>query len=171
MTTGRARVARGRGRRTPRRPVEWFDNIINETITSASQQVEDLSSELADLEKKGASIARIIINMTCVLTTAAGTGGVLTFGICMVENDAVAAGVSPEPSTETDKPGWMWRTRESVFSSDLNDRAQVAVIKEDLKTGRRFRGASDNLMLIIDSGTLSNPVNIDGWIRVLIRKN
>ena len=99
----RRRGFRRAGVRAPRRAVEWFDNIINETLTSSDQQIEDLTDQMADSEKKGATIVRLIIDITCVLTTA-GTGGLIRLAIGMVDNDALAAGAVPEADDEADIP-------------------------------------------------------------------
>ena len=136
---------------------------------SGGQQVEDLTSELGTAEKKGLTIVRLIIDIAAVLISA-GTGGRLTIGICVVNDDALASLVLPDATNEADKPGWLYRTRRSVFTSDPNDLAQQAHFKEDLRSKRTFRGASDNLVMVLDLGTSNASVNVDGWIRVLAMK-
>ena len=170
MTTRRAPRRQGSFRRGPRRKVEWFDNIINETVASGGQQVEDLSSEMTSLEKKGATVLRILVDMAALLI-ASGNGGVLTVGICIVDDDALASLTLPDPASETDKPGWLWRTRKSVFNNAVQDMSQQAFFIADLKAKRTFRGPSENLVMILDLGTSSASVNVDGWVRVLIGKN
>ena len=165
------RRARGfrRGVRRARRAVEWFDSLINETVTT-SQQTDDLSANIPSDEKKGMTIIRLLIDLVCA-AAATGTGNVIAMGIAMVENDAVAAAAFPDPGAETDQPGWLWREVFSVYTSTLNDRAQSVPIVRDIRARRRFPARQTSLYLIIDTVSGSTSINIDGSIRVLVAKS
>ena len=40
-------------RRVTRRPVQWFDEIVTEIVASSDQQVDDISVDIPDSDKKG----------------------------------------------------------------------------------------------------------------------
>ena len=164
------RRTRGR-RRGPRRQAEWFDTFINETTASGQQDVQDLSSPIAQDEKKGMTIVRIIIDLTTLLVTA-GTGGLLSYGIALVSNEAAAAIAYPDADDEDDMGrGWLWRARRVVSASNLNDVSMNSRLVYDIRAKRRFSSEDDGLYFIMDAGTLSSDVNTDGLIRVLALKS
>ena len=172
MTTSRRRASRPSFRaRAPRRAVEWFDNEINETITTSSQNAVPLSLDIADAQRKGMTVVRWIVDLLCVLAApSGGTGGLIHMGLYMASDEEVAAGAVADPAAVDDKPGWVWRAQKSVFSTTQNDRSQATPFQFDTKSRRRFPTEDYSPILVIDSGVLSASVNIDGLIRLLVQK-
>ena len=169
MTTQRRRRPQGFGRRGPRRRTEWFDLTVNQTVAAGDQNSNDLTINMADVEKKGATLVRTLVQLYCAAVTV-GTGSVLSLGIAMLNEDAAAAGSIPEADSDTDKPGWVFRTVVPVFTDTANRFANLTVIKEDLRSRRRFQGSSDQIELILDNFAGSSAINVDGLIRLLIMK-
>ena len=118
-----------------RRKTEWFSMNINETVTSGSQENTDLSSNVADLQKAGATVVRTIIDLGGVLISA-GTGGMVSMGIVMVTDEEAAASVFPDPDINYEPRGWLWRSQKSVFCSDPNDRSQMTTWQYDIRSAR-----------------------------------
>ena len=167
MTTRRRRApARTRG---PRRPVQWFDEIVSEVLASSDQQVDELSVDIVDNDKKGMTIVRTIVQLGANLT-AAGSGGQLSVGLAMVNDDALAALTLPDADT-IDEPGWLYRGVKSVFTSVVNDHSQETRFDLDLKGRRKFTGTDMNFCLILDTGTISGgSINVNGRVRFLVMK-
>ena len=159
-------------RRAParRRPVQWFDQVVNESTASGTQDTTLLTGGITDIVKKGMTLVRTIIDMTSVLSIA-GTGGLMHYGIAMVSDEAVASGAFPDADSASDEPGWIWRVMGRVIAStNLNDISMNSRLVYDIKSRRMFKTQDWDLYLIIDAGTLSDIVNTDGMIRTLWQK-
>ena len=168
--TQRGRRSGFRRSSSPRRAREWFDTIVNTTVSSAGQAVVQLGQDILDDEKKGMTIVRLIIDLVYQLS-AVGTGGVVSSGICLVTDDAFGASVLPEADVSSDKPGWWYRSVKTVYSATLNDRAQATNVQYDLKIGRKLPGEDVAISMIFDASALSSDVNIDGLVRLLALKS
>ena len=169
MTTRTSPPQRRRSFRGPRRQTEWLDSIINSTIPSSNIIQVVLSDQMNESQLKGATVLRVILDLAAGLVTA-GTGGVLSLGIAMVLDAAVAATSLPVPATSGEQPGWLWRASQGVFTTAPNDKSQQTLWKADIKARRRFSGADSNLVFIMETGVASANINLDGLIRVLVAK-
>jgi len=169
MTTQR----RSRGRtgrqfsRAPKRAVQWKDRIVDLTLAAAAQNLFNLTSGIPDDQKKGRTIVRLLIDLKANLATA-GTGGLLSMGIYLIEQDAFSAAAAADPDGDTVQPGWMWRWHGSVFSSVTNDAAQRTSLVFDIRARRKLMGEEIDLIMVTNwSAGASGPVNIDGLVRTL----
>ena len=171
MTTSRTKGGRrGANRRGPRRAVEWFDFEINSALVQGSQSVVNLTANLQDDEKKGMTLVRTIVDLE-LAAQATGTGGKLSMGIVMVSDDSLAAGAVPDPEDNIDKPGWLWKSLRSFFTSTINDHAQATVVQHDLRGMRKFPASGADLVLIMTNFAGTVTVNVDGLIRMLWMKS
>ena len=125
---------------------------------------------MLDDEKKGATLVRTLIKLSCALTVG-GAGGILHFGIAMLGADAIAAAAVPDTDNAGEQPGWMWRDMRVVSTSAINDSTQHVRLDQEIKSKRRWPGQDMDLVLIIDAGVLTDPVNVDGLIRTLVAKS
>ncbi len=165
MTQSR-RGRRGSRGRAPRRVARWIDQFINLNVSTGGQITENLTVNLADAEKKGATLVRTIIDLEMNLS-APGSGGFVTLGATLVELDAIAAGAFPDVDISGEQPGWTFRMRKNVFTSSTNNHSESTQFIGDFKSKRTLRGLSFDYMLIIDAGVLTASVNIDGSVRTL----
>ena len=165
MTTRRPRRPFGMAR--SRRKTSWFDVTVNvDTLLSGQQVSSVLTTNMGDDEKYGATIIRTIVPLS-VNMTVASSGGIVSLGIVMVNQDAQAAQAMPDPEADLDQPGWMWRTRRVVSSSLVNDQSQALFIFADLKVSRKFAGEEvDSVLIMGYSGV--DSINIDGLVRTLV---
>ena len=170
MTQSRRPAFRARPRaRAPRRAVEWFDNEIDETITTSSQNVVVLSTDIADAQRKGMSIVRWIVDLTAIVVSAS-TGGIIHMGMYMASDEEIAAGAVADPGAVDDKPGWVFKMSRPVYASGFLDYSMGTPFQIDTKVRRRFLTEDYNPILVIDSGVLATSVNINGLIRLLAMK-
>ena len=167
----RGRVARPRSgsRALPRRGLFWIDTNIDETTSSGTQDVTDLTTLMVDDEKKGATLVRLIISLRTVLT-AAGSGGLVAMGLIVIKDDALSALALPEANSAGDQPGWLWRRQLGIACTDPNDPTQWLHTDLDLRAKRKFVGEDSNLCLVINAGTLTATINTDGWSRALFMR-
>ena len=162
----RTNTRRSFNTRRPRSNYQWQDGLINETIQTASQEFHDITGAMVTDRRKGAVLVRCILKLTYFLVTA-GTGGIISMGMTLLDQDAVNAVALPEADVMADQPGWFHRERVVVSSSDVNDRSQATQQLVDVKPKRKLQGANDVVGIIWDSGALSANVNIDGMVRAL----
>ena len=167
------RGVRGRGSvvsRLPKRGMFWHDTIVNLTLATNSAAQTDLDNLIPADERKGVTLTRTLIDLT-VVTVAAGTGGVMSMGIYLVEDDAAAAGAFAEPEVQTDEVSWLWRLmRRPLFTSDPNDYSQAARLVYDIRGQRKYPGIDYTLWLVITTGTSTTSHNVDGGIRCLYKR-
>ena len=88
----------------------------------------------------------------------------------MVHAEAIAAGAYPNPDIDGDQPGWMMKRVDSVWTPVVQDRASSTVVKEDIRSKRKFIGQQADLILIWDALVLTASVNIDGLVRMYFLK-
>ena len=170
MTTSRKRTRGRTGYRSgPRRAVEWFDTFINETTSSGTQDNQDLTSGIVADERKGMTLVRTIIDLTCLLS-AVGTGGLVHMGIFELQSDAAGALALPDVN-DSDEAGWIWRVGPRVISAtNLNDVSMNSRFIADLRGQRKLTSEDHGLHFIFNAGTLTSDVNTDGLIRLLFKK-
>ena len=171
MTQSRGRP-RGRGgfRRAPRRASEWFDHGVNETTASNTADNQDMMSAITVDERKGMTLVRMIIDFTSLLSVA-GSGGVMSYGICPVSSEAASAAAFPDVDSDDDMPRWLWRTRRVIAATNVNDISMNNRFVYDIKSRWRVPSEDWTLQMIIDAGALTSDVNSDGLIRTLWLKS
>ena len=121
---------------------------------------------MGDSIKKGLTIVRTIIDISLTALTA-NTGVLVACGLVLVEGDAFGASVFPDPLTDDEQPGWLFRTHRRVESESTSVARQF--IQEDIKARRTMRGEDAEFLMIWESGAGAN-VRIAGMIRVLAMK-
>ena len=154
--------------RAPRRATEWFDTLVGPTTFGASTQSRFLLDDnvLSD-EKKGMTIARMILDLTFQAATVNVTG-ILDFGICFIEGDAEAALIFPDPNIDDEQPGWWYRNR-IVLQSVTAEAAGAVHLFKDLKTRRKYDGEDIRVGMIFNVGSATG-VEIAGLMRLLALK-
>ena len=153
-----------------RRPMEWFYETVDFNAIGNGGQVSQLvaAGMAADL-KKGSTIVRWIVDLSYVMVVAS-SGGVLTFALSHVEEDARLAGVLGDADVDLEMPGWIWRANRVISGLGTNDFAQRGHISVDLRTARKFLGEEDNFILQVEYNGVDS-VNIDGYVRTLVMKH
>ena len=165
--TQQRRISRPRMRRGgTRAKTRWLDSIVDQTVAQTVQVTQLLDQDLPDTQKKGAVVIRIIFAMSFRALTA-GAFPQMVFGITMINADADAAGAFPDADVAGDQPGWMMRAL--VKATDGVDNP-IEKYSADLRSKRAYRGADDNLKIILDNAAAaSGSIIATGLIRTLIR--
>ena len=166
MTTRRARPFRRTQAR--RRTAEWYDVSFNDSIAQNVQDIKDMSTNLESNERKGATIVRTIIDLQFIPATS--NVQMRTFlGLVLVELDAFASAVVPDPSLSDDQPGWLYRAQTSVRASSVNDPNPYR-LQADIKSRRKFPGEDVLYTAILERDSAVGNVLVTGWIRYLVLK-
>ena len=131
----------------------------------------DLTAGVAQDEKKGMSVVRLIADLTATLITA-GTGGLVSMGVCLISGEAATAASLPEPTDVDQEASWMWKVMNRlVASSSVNDRATWTPFFIDTHVRRRIRFEEQQLRWIAGQVGGTDNITINGHIRVLMQKS
>ena len=152
----------------PRRAVQWFDFHVNQTVSSGSQNVLTVDSNLGEAEKKGCTLIRTLLDLW-VMPTTTGTGGTAGMGLAILHEEGIAASAVPDTDVSDDRGAWLWKVFFPFFTSDLNDQAQAVRFKEDLRGMRKYPTEDHDLVLIMDNATGATSFNVDGLVRILCK--
>ncbi len=159
---------RARLSRVPRKATRWLDTGLNAVLTSGGQLNIDLTANLDPQEKKGSRLLRVIFDFEFNLSVA-GSGGLISYGLTHLFAEGATS--PPDPDVDTQETNWLWkRINGIVASANANDLSQATFVREDFKPNRLFRTLDSRFSLIIDAGTLSANVNVNGMVRLLIAR-
>jgi len=106
------------------RHMRWIDSLVGISVASGAQGQVDLTVTLEDNERRGLTLTRTLLHLwfsdNDVVETAVGHQGVDYAG-AIIDADALAANVFPDPESATDFPPtpWTFRDRVHVRSSTL----------------------------------------------------
>ena len=96
------------------RRTAWYDTTIDINAATGGAGNQQLMNSLERDERLGMTITRWIGEFSLMSQTIAGAYGVqrISIGIAMLDADAAAAGVFPDPQSSADQPprGWVYRT-------------------------------------------------------------
>ena len=172
MSMSRTRNTRGRrGPARRKRAAEWFDtNFLDLQLASNTNTGTSLTVNIEDDEKKGLTIVRLIINLS-YRTTTVGVGQRIAVGVCLLNDDAVAAAAIPDPETDDEKAGWMFRDGLHVINNAAADGASMGHIKVDIRSARKFPDEDFDMFIIQETGPAATNVQVNGIIRLLALKS
>ena len=165
-------TSRPRGRRTrtfpgARRKTAWFGFQTDLTLAlgSAAQSQTVLGLFVPDIDDAGKTLLRIIMDVLVVPPATTGDYP-FTFGIILVDNDAVAAGATPDPEQDLADPWLVWR-QEHMFQSTANATLARTQWHLDIKARRKI-GASSDIVAIFESGGMAANVDLTLGGRLLM---
>ena len=159
----------------PRRITAWDDEIHEFSLTNSSQTAINLMTNVADPEKRGCTLVRLIIDVVLFPATPGNASGrqIVSLGIGVVSDDAFAAGTLPDPEEESDYPvgGWVYRARKSVFDETLaTGLVRPVLIEKDLRAMRKLDRST--LALIVHNGAVEGTaftIGMSGLTRSLYK--
>ena len=130
----------------PRRRTAWDDEWITETIASGGVGTSLLVQNVADPEKRGCTLVRLIVDMVFTPVTPLQSSGVqwIQFGIGLTSDDAFTAAATPEPEAEADFPvqGWILRSHSVLVSETSPGPGMVERRFYDLRVSRKLERSS-----------------------------
>ena len=169
MTT-RRRTSRRTSASRSRRKYQWVGFQTDETIAlSASVNSQTtLGLYTPDLDDQGKTLMRIIYDLHVIPPNTTGDYP-FTFGIMMVDADAVAAGATPDPMTDLADPWLIWRQAHIAMHANTGpyQAGGLAGMPGDVKARRRITASSD-VLAIFESGGMTASVDITMGGRILL---
>ena len=139
----------------PRR-TRWLDDFAAVSPSASGQATAELDTPLAaETHVQGYTIVRVILRLDAQITTL-GARGSLSYGLVLMDIDAVSAGAFPDPSGVDEVP-WLLRDR-IVMTRDADAGPQDLVMNYDLRAMRKYTGHS-SLQFIADADSASAWVN------------
>ena len=114
----------------------------------------------------------MIGNLDFSSASIAGAYGhqILDIGIGVLDRDAVASSVLPDPEVESDEPpgGWLYRNRVRVSQNGAGS-PTVFTVRFDLRAQRKLNGGQVELIIVSTASTGTNfTTDISGIVRTLV---
>ena len=135
----------------PRR-TRWLDDFATLTPAASGQASAELDTPLqGELHTQGFTLVRSLVRVYGIPTTL-GTNASITYGLAMVDGDAIAAGALPDPAGVEEIP-WVLHDRMTV-QRDADAGQQYEYRTYDLRGMRKYTGNS-GLQFIADADSNS----------------
>ena len=158
-----------------RRLTAWDDTFFDLVVASGATSSVALVNNVADPEKRGCTLVRMILDFEFIASAPGVFSGVqrVSAGIMVVSDDAFVGNVMPNPEDASDYPvgGWLWRTQKQV-RDETNATGPVPRIgmEKDLRAMRKLDRAQ--LVLTVHNESVegsSFTVGFVGLIRCLYK--
>ena len=150
---------------TQRRRTRWLDDFGLIAPAASGQAAAELDTPLAaELHVQGYTIVRVLLVVHALITTL-GVNAAVTYGLTLMNSDAVAAGAFPDPQGVDEVP-WLLRDR-IVGIRDADAGRQEMVRTYDLRAMRKYNGQS-SLQFIADADS-SSAWSLNVSSRVLVK--
>jgi len=154
------------------RRTTWRDSLFNFSIAVGAQAVIEYNSGATQDENRGSTLTRTIAEFGLISQTVAGAWGIsiIDIGVALIEADALAVAVVPDPAVDRDEPGrgWIYRTRCVVAQNGIGTQI-IYKCMFDMAGQRKID--SQRFALIIDhTASLGTAFNVQliGIIRSLV---
>jgi len=153
-----------------RRATQWFST--NQAFLSlAAGAITNVTLFGAGIQGarfiKGSTVTRMIVNID-YRADAVSQDNRVFWGIAVVNADARAANVFPQPADMSDRAGWLVRGRENVMANSRFDVTQFSRVRLDLRSQRVLRNEEEELQLIYENNG-TNLFSTSVFIRLLIK--
>ena len=124
----------------PRR-TRWLDDYAVLSPPAGGQSESEIDTQLSgELHTQGITVVRLILRVTGTPTTL-GASANFTFGVVMVNLDAIAAGAFPDPAGVDEVP---WMVRDRLFMiRDADAGPQSVMASYDIRSMRKYNGSLD----------------------------
>jgi len=124
-----------------RRRTTWEDRVLGQTLVAGAQLLIRVDGTNSVADSQGLTLTRVIIDMYLMSTSIAGAYGVqaVDYGVLGMSRESFAAGISPDPGSESEEPmrGWVVRNRVAVAQNGIGTPVTVR-IQHDLHAQRRL---------------------------------
>ena len=98
----------------PRR-TRWIDALISIDVSSGGQNTQTLFPGITPDELRNGTIVRTVTSLSLTSVSVAGAWGfqILDLGLGVISQEAIGAGIFPDPNDADDYPtrGWLYRER------------------------------------------------------------
>jgi len=165
-----SRRSRSSGRSSKSR-YRWFDSLLENGALSATggTQLGSVMFNSTVAVENGLSLVRIVGDMYFSLTGSETGTYVVTSGLAVVHDDAVAALALPDPRTDT-RFLWMNQMVMDISTFTGGGSPTTQLIHIDSKSRRRIR-EEDQILMIHEIQASGNPgvMRVDFNLRTLMR--
>ena len=154
------------------RRTRWIDALIDVTVASAGQQTQTLFPGVGPSELNGGTIVRTIGRLFLGSATVAGAYGIgsVDIGLGVISQEAIGAGVFPDPNDADNYPvrGWLHKERIGVWQNG-SGAPILANTRFDAKSQRKLDTGAFYLIVnhVLLVGT-SFSCRVFGSVRTLI---
>ena len=155
----------------PRR-TRWIDALVGFQVATGGQGTQTLFPGISPDELRNGTIVRTIGLVDMYTVTVGGAQGVqgLDMGMGVISQEAIGAGVYPDPNDADDYPvrGWLYRHRCAVAQSS-NDPTPLTHCVWDVRSQRKLDTGA--YYLIANSTPLNGTtftVELFGLVRTLV---
>ena len=153
----------------------WDDQLLSSfTLTSGVTATSILTENVADPEKRGCTIQRVIVGLDFSpnLPNAVNGASTISMGIGLTSDDAFAAAALPDPEVDADFPvsGWLYRNRVLITDTVTGGNWRSIRVDQDLRVARKMDRSTVFMSFRAEqmSGAAFN-VHVSGLIRVLYK--
>ena len=150
----------------------WDDTLLNFSVASGAQSAAIVLTLTPGGDSEGFTMVRCIVRLSLFHSSVPANDGYqhLDLAVGLGSKESVAAGIVPDPNTNTEKPvhDWVWRDRCAV-PQDAATTLRPIHCKGDFRGQRKLGGGQ--LYLIVNNspghGT-AFTVTVNGLIRCLL---
>ena len=149
----------------------WTDVLIDQETGSAAADIVSLSQDLTNLQTRGVTIVRTIIDLHMAPTLPGAVTGIqkVSLGIGIASLEAFTSGVVLDANAASEKPprGWLFRTQCMVI--DMPEGVSIVKCVGDFRGKRKLDNGEPFIQIMNDpaSGT-SFTVTTVGIVRTLM---
>ena len=150
-----------------RRATQWYESIQGEELRQgATQDVDDLLSNIATGNRQGATVTRMILDLN-VHPVDVTLLYEMYWGVTIISADALAALALPDPQN-VDDADWLVHGRLIGRSANLSGKEGDDRVQVDIRSQRILRSVSDRLVLVTDVDT-TGDLDYSHMVRVLMK--
>jgi len=132
---------------TLRRSTRWYEAIQGETTIAAGVTVFTvLTANMPTAVIRGSTVTRMILDIR-VHPVSLTTFTEVFWGVCVVNNAAVASAAVPDPGI-VDSTDWLVHGRLNTRSGNLSANAGDDRVMLDIRAQRVLRATTDRLILV-----------------------
>ncbi len=170
MKGGTLVVTRNRTRFVPhRRTMQWFTSINPLFTLAANGQLSiDLLGPLAVDQRKGATITRVILDLS-LFPTVVTTLHEVFWGLLVMDEEAASAGGFPDADIQSDRQHWLQRGHLISKVLSTSDGKQGDRQMMDIRSQRKLTSEEDTFRIIFDHGATGTSSDIVMFARTLIK--
>jgi len=157
--------------RNARRGMQWYTHVAPGFATLAAGAQTNLplytTADVTAVAIKGSTVTRTILDIR-VGGDSVAQRVFFDWGLVVINGDAAAAGVFPDPQDLSDRPGWLGRGQLTTIQGSLSDSTQEEHLKLDLRSQRVLRAEEDQYHLIVHNSGVT-IVRWYAYVRSLIK--
>ncbi len=155
------------------RPTDWIDTRVIMSAVSGGQARQSLMTGVAPVNMRGMTVIRTIVVLGMISQDVAGAWGIqqIDLAIGVASQEAFAAGVVPDPNSDTDKPprGWVFRSQRLVAQNGVGHQV-VFPLEMDIRGARKIENGE---LYVVANNTFVNgtsfTVKVQGLVRTLYK--